>query len=865
MAPRRYLNFDLLLDQEGEGQYQALVTGSPLGETPSVRFRLPFDATTLENLLLKLDPGRSGTRRVGGSPAQQAAMDFGGPLFEAVFRDEMLLAWSRSMDRAREEGDGLRLRLRLSDAPAIAGLPWELLYDQRINAFLAQSERTPVVRFLDLPRPPRPIAVDGPLRVLVVISSPTDLEELDVEAEWARIQEALAPKVADRVVVVDRLPEATLTELGRWLRRRPTHVVHFVGHGDFDQRIREGVIYFQDDRGRSKAVTSSVLGPFLRDHDPLRMVVLNACRSARADLVDPYGGMAQGLVQQDATAVVAMQFPISDRAAVAFTGAFYGALVDGLPVDQAASSARKALLADFSDEWATPVLFLRSPDGDIFQQVHAPVDEDAADPGADIGGNVGVDTESGTDSTTGGDEAVAASGPDDPARASGGSTDDGNRTTAVLPVTPPEATPDSASAPPADAAVSHTPRGFSYTHPVRPETVAGPRARPAPTPPPRQPAPAPPPSASPPPPPPPSPPPGPRPRRRLLVLGLAGAAALLVVLAILGAVSLLGDEPGGGGGNGGGGGEQEVALPRSEPLTDSQLLVAAGTSQRDQHVWLLDLDSPSSATKVSRGTTREWIPVLNPARTTVVFARERPGDAAVAELMVAGAADGAGVRPFFADGAPAECAGTMLRPAWFPDRDALAVPCTDTSGVAHLVVVDLAGELLGTLDPPPELGPLATLGDPTISADGSAVVVWGNPAAPAAGGSLYVVDVASGTWSLLRSGQEEEEYSDAVFSEQGDRLAFRQDTGGGNFRVVVASVTASGLGPGTVVAAAPGKDQDPMFSVDGTQVAYGHVDPGQNGQRQELRVVAATGGSSFRPVQPPGGLDFLSVPAWSRR
>ena len=101
------------------------------------------------------------------------------------------------------------------------------------------------------------------------------------------------------------------------------------------------------------------------------MVVLNACRSARTDAIDPFGGMAQGLVQQDATAVVAMQFPISDRAAVTFTGEFYGALVDGLPVDQAVSSARKALLAEFRDEWATPVLFLRSPDGNIFENVHA--------------------------------------------------------------------------------------------------------------------------------------------------------------------------------------------------------------------------------------------------------------------------------------------------------------------------------------------------------------------------------------------------------------------------------------------------------------------------------------------------------------
>ena len=372
MASRRYLNFDLLLEQEGEGRYQARVTDSPLGETPSVRFQLPFDATTLENLLLKLDPGRSGTRRVGATGQQQSAMDFGGPLYDAVFTGDLALAWQRSLDRARaEDAGGLRLRLRLNDAPAIAGLPWELLYDAKSNSFLAQSERTPVVRFLDVPQVPRPMTVDGPLRVLAIISSPVDLEELDVEAEWRRIGDALAPRIDAGLVVLDRLPSATLGELGDWLRQHPTHVIHFVGHGDFDARLREGVIYFQDNHGKSSPVTSSVLGPFVRDHDPLRMVVLNACRSARSDAVDPFAGMAQGLVQQDATAVVAMQFPISDRAAVTFTGEFYGALVEGLPVDQAVSSARKALLAEFRDEWATPVLFMRSPDGNIFENVHA--------------------------------------------------------------------------------------------------------------------------------------------------------------------------------------------------------------------------------------------------------------------------------------------------------------------------------------------------------------------------------------------------------------------------------------------------------------------------------------------------------------
>ena len=48
-----------------------------------------------------------------------------------------------------------------------------------------------------------------------------------------------------------RLIEPVVSELGPWLRHHQTHVIHFVGHGDFDERLREGVIYFQSKSGAS--------------------------------------------------------------------------------------------------------------------------------------------------------------------------------------------------------------------------------------------------------------------------------------------------------------------------------------------------------------------------------------------------------------------------------------------------------------------------------------------------------------------------------------------------------------------------------------------------------------------------------------
>jgi hypothetical protein len=73
-----------------------------------------------------------------------------------------------------------------------------------------------------------------------------------------------------------------------------------------------------------------------------------------------------------------MQFPITDRAAHTFAADFYGAVADGHPVDQAVSLGRQSLLIEYRAEWATPVLFLRSPDGEIFSNISA--DEAKANP-----------------------------------------------------------------------------------------------------------------------------------------------------------------------------------------------------------------------------------------------------------------------------------------------------------------------------------------------------------------------------------------------------------------------------------------------------------------------------------------------------
>jgi len=65
-------------------------------------------------------------------------------------------------------------------------------------------------------------------------------------------------------------------------------------------------------------------------------------------------------------AVVAMQYQVTDEAALAFCRVFYSTIVSGHPIDASMAEARKALQLGNSFEWVTPILFMRAPNGVLF-------------------------------------------------------------------------------------------------------------------------------------------------------------------------------------------------------------------------------------------------------------------------------------------------------------------------------------------------------------------------------------------------------------------------------------------------------------------------------------------------------------------
>jgi hypothetical protein len=266
---------------------------------------------------------------------------------------------------------GLRIRLvldpALPDLPEISALPWELLYRADTRDFLARQPLTPLVRYLEVPRLTAPAPLASSLRILVVRSRPRDLTPLDLDSERDAITTAWGEQGR---VKIDFLDQPTLLALRRKLISEPFHVLHFMGHGDFDAETGEGVLVFEDGKGQSLPVSGQVLAESLKDSRWLRLVFLNACDTAqlpRRRGQDPFSGVASALVLAGLPAVIAMQFPISDEAALVFSENFYTALAAGFPVDAAAAEARLAIHLSFpsSWEWATPALFMSVPDGRI--------------------------------------------------------------------------------------------------------------------------------------------------------------------------------------------------------------------------------------------------------------------------------------------------------------------------------------------------------------------------------------------------------------------------------------------------------------------------------------------------------------------
>jgi CHAT domain len=334
------------------------------GAETTAPFELPMSSDELETIVVDLGVARE-VAPDDADVLQHDAEQLGTALFAALFDGPVGESYLEAQRDAATRNRGVRLTLSLAETPELLDVPWELMY--RRPKFIASQRHTPVVRFLDVGDLPPPFDIEGPVRILGVVASPDGLPPLAVDDERRRVEAALAVMVERGLVELEWCDPASKESLFDCLANGTFHIVHFIGHSDFTED-GDGTVYLVGADGQPERVTESLLSMLLGDQTSLRLVVLNSCKGARTTLIDPFGGIATTLVAMGVPAVVAMQFSISDEAAIVFAEELFTSLIGRqYPVDAAVAEARKAVFMKVSEvEWATPVLFLRTDDGLLF-------------------------------------------------------------------------------------------------------------------------------------------------------------------------------------------------------------------------------------------------------------------------------------------------------------------------------------------------------------------------------------------------------------------------------------------------------------------------------------------------------------------
>ena len=369
------LDFQIDIGVRGHQGYDVTARG-PGGDEAVATMRLPVTLEELSALLnqVKIAVVASSARvRRTVSSEEKSVQELGGMLFTALVAGNVRALLVASRQQAAREGRQLRVVLRVRPAE-LARLPWEFLFDAEEDDYICLN--TPLIRYPAVLFPQRPLRMSPPLRILGLVSRPGDLQPVAIEEEQDRLRSALRGLEHDRRVELHWVGGQSWRHLQDAMRRGPWHVFHFIGHGGFDAIAGEGTLALVADDGRTRPMHAGDLAMLLRSHPSLRLVVLNACDTGHASALDPFSSVAGALVRRGIPAVLAMQFEITDHAAVEFSRTFYDALSDQLPVDVAVTEARQAirLAVPGTLEWGTPMLYLRSPDGYIFDLTDDPLD-----------------------------------------------------------------------------------------------------------------------------------------------------------------------------------------------------------------------------------------------------------------------------------------------------------------------------------------------------------------------------------------------------------------------------------------------------------------------------------------------------------
>ncbi len=234
--------------------------------------------------------------------------------------------------------------------PDVTAIPWELSYDPDYHIFLGADPRCSLVR-RDHQIKEVFSEIDYPLKVLVIISSPMDLDEKGEYQpdpdEITTLMEPLKPLEEEGKIKMDFLERAQVNRIQDKLKEG-YHIVHFIGHGVSGD---EAGLLIEGKERNSKVLHQNEVSQ-LFGISPPRLLFFSACESSP---LIPF------FVSRKVPAVLAMQLSVFVDVAHEFVERFYSFLVKGDSITQAVSQARSYVLLEEGKGctgWFTPVLYV---------------------------------------------------------------------------------------------------------------------------------------------------------------------------------------------------------------------------------------------------------------------------------------------------------------------------------------------------------------------------------------------------------------------------------------------------------------------------------------------------------------------------
>jgi len=291
------------------------------------------------------------------------------------------LLFSRFID-SNADSEEMEIRI-LSDSAAILSWPWEAVCSEaeRFPARHCAITRTPI-SIDDVPS--RFLEYDGCIHILYIISRPLGTKDINYLAFIRDILEYIEQQKLP--VKIDVLRPPTYEKLQQVLESKPNyyHIIHFDGHGSFiadgtnmeDEHFAGGYLLFERKMGEGADYISAKQFGYLLSSSNIRLVALNACRSAMVgdNNSDVYASVAASILKAGVQAVVAMGYVLYDSGAKQFLPAFYQSLFSSGSVKKAIFAGRRNMmdnpdrLCTFGKQplhdWLVPEIYTRSSSGD---------------------------------------------------------------------------------------------------------------------------------------------------------------------------------------------------------------------------------------------------------------------------------------------------------------------------------------------------------------------------------------------------------------------------------------------------------------------------------------------------------------------